>query len=215
MGLEERVRLLCALSSLEEESRIASFVLRSCFSVLLISRINCSRGYVCKWEKVGRSIDVPRAPIKNMGRRDWLVAVGATRFVGSTETRRSALTTTRVTKEKPREERQHAPVNVSSLATFFMPASRQARGSLEAEGGGGGGGRLRERCESLFKERFIFVLDATTVNLDLLTSAMIRTINSARCSCAPNSCYSSPSFPSLLSAVILKRAYVYSHEHTL
>lgn len=56
-------------------------------------------------------------------------------------------------------------VKVSLLAAFFIARATQRRAR-------------RVSAERLFKERFIFVLDATTVNPDLLTLAMIRPINS-------------------------------------
>jgi len=62
------------------------------------------------------------------------------------------------------------PVKVLLLAAFFIARTTRRSGQR---------GRL-------FKERFIFVLDATTVNPDLLTSAMIRPINSTRLA---RSCY--------------------------
>lgn len=72
-----------------------------------------------------------------------------------------------------RNVRGACPVKVSLLAAFFIARATQRRA-------------CRVNAERLFKERFIFVLDATTVNPDLLTSAMIRLINSMRLA---RSCY--------------------------
>lgn len=72
-----------------------------------------------------------------------------------------------------RNARGSCPVKVSLLAAFFIARATQRRA-------------CRVSAKSLFKERFIFVLDATTVNPDLLTSAMIHPINSTRLA---RSCY--------------------------